>query len=99
MQAHPQPGEGQISSALETVAGASVSTLGSHRDRPGWGLLCRRPCPLPMPTYLHLHHPVHQDGTHVPTDVWLLLHVVREYEFLLPRYELVRDSLDTTILK
>lgn len=63
-----------ISSTLAVPAGSSASTQRSRVPE-----LC---------PHLHLHHPVHKDGTHVPTDVCLLLHVVRKQEFFLPKSQL-----------
>lgn len=83
-----ETGEGwKIRPTLGTLTRASAVLPMPHTPKAEWG----PPCPLPKPTYLHLHHPVHQDGTHVLTDVWLLLHVVGERELLLPRYKMSRN--------
>lgn len=83
MWAHPEPTQGRISSARGMLAGASAGTQGT-RAKGSMGAALHKA----EPSHLHLHHPVHKDSTHVPTDVRLLLHVVREQEFFLPKSQL-----------
>lgn len=79
----PSPHRGRTSSALGMLAGASASTEVTHA-KGSTGVALQKA----VPSHLHLHHPVHKDSTHVPTDVCLLLHVVRKHEFFLPKSQL-----------